>query len=74
MAATKMKTKIDLRPHCGCPYCTDEEHCNVWVDGLTNEWYLELPTGEFDPNNDYAPIMVRSYNISHCPYCGRRLE
>lgn len=70
---SSFKIKADLKPRCGCPFCTDDDHCNVWADPLTDEWYLEIPSGQFDPVDNFEPIMVRTY-IAYCPYCGKELS
>lgn len=44
-----------------CVYCDgDESTCEVFVEPLTNEYYLKT---EFE----------NVYGISFCPYCGRSL-
>ena len=44
-----------------CVYCNgDEVTCEVFVEPLTNEYYLKA---------EYENV----YGISFCPYCGRSL-
>lgn len=57
-----------------CKYCDGQsEFCEIWVDGLTNESYLEVNTGEYDEIGGEL-IYVKVYGISYCPYCGRKLD
>ena len=57
-----------------CKYCDSKSKlCEIWVDGLDLEPYLEVNTGEYDKVGDDW-IYVRVYGIRYCPYCGRKLE
>lgn len=55
-----------------CKYCNYESSKNrIYIDPLTNEWYLDIETTQFDEyDNDW--IHQREY-INYCPYCGRKL-
>lgn len=50
----------------------DLEEDRVFLDSLTNEWYLRLATNEWDKYEDDF-VYIKEY-ISYCPYCGRKLE
>lgn len=43
----------------------------IYVDPLTNEYYLDIETSEWDEYDD-GFVHQREY-IAYCPYCGRKL-
>lgn len=43
----------------------------IYIDPLTNEYYLDIETSEWDEYDD-GFIHQREY-ISYCPWCGRKL-
>lgn len=55
-----------------CKYCDGESaECEIFIDSLTNEYYLNVQTSTWD---DYYDELVHEYvNINYCPYCGRKL-
>jgi len=56
-----------------CMFCdNDSEWCRIWIDALTNDWYLEIETGHYG-QVDKEWETVREF-IEYCPYCGRRLS
>lgn len=56
-----------------CLYCDPEsDDCEIFIDPLTNDWYLDVETGEWDSYDD-SFIHERVYYIQYCPYCGRKL-
>ena len=56
-----------------CEYCDiNSDKCCVFADSLTNDWYLNIETSQWDQYND-GWVYHREY-INYCPYCGRRLE
>lgn len=56
-----------------CEFC-DYENANneIYQDGLTGDWYLDIRTDEWDSYNDDF-VHQRMY-INYCPYCGRKLD
>ena len=56
-----------------CEFCDYDSVCNeIYQDGLTGDYYLDIETFEWDEyDDDY--IHQRLY-INYCPYCGRRLD
>ena len=57
-----------------CKYCDyDSDDNEVFIDPLTNEWYLSVETFEWDDWEDEY-IHKKVYGIQYCPYCGRRLN
>ena len=56
-----------------CEYCDGDsyESC-VWVDPLTNEYYLDIETSEWDDYDDGFCSSQRIYKL--LPYCGRKLN
>lgn len=55
-----------------CKYCDkDSNSCEIFIDLLDMEYYLDVPTSQWDNYlDDY--IHERVY-IFYCPYCGRKL-
>lgn len=53
-----------------CDYNSDE--CEIFVDPLTGDWYLDHITGQWDDYDDEF-IHDRIY-IEYCPFCGRNLR
>lgn len=55
-----------------CEYCdTNSDHCLVFYEQPTDEWYLDVQTEEWDSYDDDF-VHQRVY-INYCPYCGRSL-
>ena len=55
-----------------CGYCDyDLDSCRIFVDPLTNDWYLDVETSEWDDYDDDW-VHHKEY-INFCPYCGRKL-
>lgn len=55
-----------------CNRCNHNSPDNqIYVDPLTNEYYLDIETSEWD-EYDGGFIHQREY-ISYCPWCGRKL-
>jgi len=55
-----------------CIYCDYDSSRNmIYKDPLTNEWFLDIITDEWD-NVAEERIHHREY-INYCPYCGRKL-
>lgn len=55
-----------------CKYCDGDSIENIiFINPLTNEWYIRLQTNEWDEYGDDF-IYLKEY-ISYCPYCGRKL-
>lgn len=55
-----------------CKYCdSNSDQCCIWQDSLTNEFYLDIKTCEWDEYDD-GFVHQREY-ISYCPYCGKYL-
>ena len=52
-----------------CDY--DSPDNKIYIDLLTNEYYLDIETYELDEYNDDF-VHQREY-IAYCPYCGRKL-
>lgn len=57
-----------------CKFCNyNSEYNEIYKEPLTDEWYLEVQTSEWDSyNDDY--FYERVYGINYCPYCGRKLN
>lgn len=55
-----------------CKYCDYSSLDNrIYIDPLTNEYYLDVETSEWDEyNGDF--IHQKEY-IAYCPWCGRKL-
>lgn len=57
-----------------CKYCNpNSDDCRIFKDSLTEDWYLDVETSEWDSYDD-GYVHQREYYISYCPYCGRKLE
>lgn len=55
-----------------CKYCdSNSDRCCIWQDSLTNDFYLDIETSEWDEYDD-GFVHQREY-ISYCPYCGKYL-
>ena len=55
-----------------CNRCNyDSSDNQIYKDILTNEYYLDIQTCEWDDYDDDF-IHVKEY-ISYCPWCGRKL-
>ena len=52
-----------------CDY--DSPDNRIYVDPLTNEYYLDIETSEWDEYDD-GFVHQREY-IEYCPWCGRKL-
>lgn len=60
------------RGKCMCNRCDyDSPDNQIYVDPLTNEYYLDIETSEWDEYDD-GFVHQREY-IAYCPYCGRKL-
>ena len=46
-------------------------HYQIYVDPLTNEYYLDIETSEWDEYDD-GFVHQKEY-IAYCPWCGRKL-
>ena len=54
-----------------CKYCDYNSPDNrIYVDSLTNEYYLDIEISEYDEYDD-GFVYQREY-ISYCPWCGRK--
>lgn len=55
-----------------CKYCDyDSDDNEIFIDPLTNEWYLDVETFEWDDYDD--EYIHQKVYINYCPYCGRKL-
>lgn len=55
-----------------CRYCDyNSDDCVIFDEPLTNEYYLDIETYEWDDYDD-GYVYMKEY-ISYCPYCGRKL-
>ena len=52
-----------------CDY--DSPDNQIYVDPLTNEYYLDIETSEWDEYDD-GFVHQKEY-IAYCPWCGRKL-
>lgn len=52
-----------------CDY--DSPDNQIYIDLLTNEYYLDIETSEWDEYDDDF-VHQREY-IAYCPWCGRKL-
>lgn len=56
-----------------CIYCDyTSNDCEIFIDPLDGEYYLDHETGEWDTYYD-GYIHDRIY-INYCPWCGRKLK
>lgn len=56
-----------------CKYCNPTSNeCEIFSDPLTQEYFLDIQTSEWDTYNDDW-VYQKEY-ISYCPWCGRDLE
>ena len=56
-----------------CKYCDSASNeCEIFFDPLTQEYFLDIQTSEWDTYNDDW-VYQKEY-ISYCPWCGRNLE
>lgn len=55
-----------------CKYCEASNECEIFFEPLTQKYFLDIQTSEWDTYNDDW-IYQREY-ISYCPWCGRDLE
>lgn len=56
-----------------CKYCDSASNeCEIFFDPLTNEYFLDIQTSEWDAYDDDW-VHQKEY-ISYCPWCGRDLE
>lgn len=56
-----------------CKYCDSASNeCEVCFEPLTQEYFLNIQTSEWDTYNDDW-VYQKEY-ISYCPWCGRDLE
>ena len=56
-----------------CEYCDiNSDKCCVFADPLTNDWYLNIETSQWDQYDD-GWVYHREY-INFCPYCGKQLK
>ena len=55
-----------------CNRCNHNSTDNqIYVDQLTNEYYLDIETSEWDEYDD-GFVHQREY-IAYCPWCGKKL-
>ena len=55
-----------------CNRCNyDSPDNQIYVDPLTNEYYLDIETSEWDEYDD-GFVHQKEY-IAYCPWCGRKL-
>ena len=55
-----------------CNRCDYDSHDNrINVDPLTNEYYLDIETSEWDEYDD--GFVHQEEYIAYCPWCGRKL-
>ena len=55
-----------------CDYCDyNSSKCCIFKDPLTNDWYLNVETFQWDEYSD-GYIYQKEY-INYCPYCGKKL-
>ena len=52
-----------------CDYNSPDN--KIYVDPLTNEYYLDIETSEWDEYDD-GFVHQKEY-ITYCPWCGRKL-
>ena len=56
-----------------CNRCNyDSPDNQIYVDPLTNKYYLDIETSEWDEYDD-GFVHQREY-IAFCPWCGRKLQ
>lgn len=57
-----------------CPYCNyDSDDNMIFKDTLINTWYLRVEGSMWDEYNDDW-VWEHVYDISYCPFCGRKLD
>lgn len=55
-----------------CNYCEENSpECCIYIDPLSNDYYLDIETSEWDYYDD-GFVHQREY-INYCPWCGRKL-
>ena len=55
-----------------CNHCDyDSPDNQIYVDPLTNEYYLDIETSEWDEYDD-GFVHQKEY-IAYCPWCGMKL-
>lgn len=60
------------RGKCKCNRCDyDSPDNRIYVDPLTNEYYLDIETSEWDEYDD--GFVHQEEYIAYCPWCGRKL-
>ena len=60
------------RGKCMCNCCDyDSPDNRIYVDPLTNEYYLDIETSEWDEYDD--GFVHQEEYIAYCPWCGRKL-
>lgn len=60
------------RGKCMCSRCDyDSPDNQIYVNPLTNEYYLDIETSEWDEYDDEF-VHQKEY-IAYCPWCGRKL-
>ena len=56
-----------------CNYCDENSYeCCIYIDPLSNDYYLDIETLEWDYDDDEF-VHQKEY-INYCPYCGRKLN
>lgn len=56
-----------------CNNCDiNSNECCICIDPLSNDYYLDIETSEWDEYDDEF-IHQREY-INYCPWCGRKLK
>lgn len=55
-----------------CNYCdTNSNECCIYIDPLSNDYYLDIETSEWDEYDDGFVHHIEY--INYCPWCGRKL-
>ena len=55
-----------------CNYCEkNSPECCIYIDPLSNDYYLDIETSEWDEYDD--EFVHEEEYINYCPGCGRKL-
>lgn len=59
-----------------CNYCdTNSNECCIYIDPLSNDYYLDIETSEWDEYDDeFIQFIHQREYIKYCPWCGRKLN
>lgn len=52
-----------------CDY--DSAHCEIFWDDMTDSWFLDVATNEYDSCD--GGFIHQRYYLNYCPQCGRKL-